>query len=70
MELKLIDGSLHIYEDGVLTMTTRGNPTKLNEAFTSLEEAEAWYQTTIPWVPPEVEPEQVIVEEVADETTN
>lgn len=70
MELKLIDGCLHVYEDGVLTLTTRGNPTKINEPFASLQEAEDWYYTTVPWVPPEVEPEQVIVEEVSDETVN
>lgn len=68
MELKLIDGSLHIYEAETLIIKTKGNPTKNNEAFTSLEEAQAWYATTIP----ESIPEPVIstVEEVVNETSN
>lgn len=76
MELKLIDGSLHVYEGGILIITTRGNPTKINEKFTSLEEAQEWYQTTIPFLPPEEpdpslqEEQEVVIEEVLNETIN
>ena len=35
---ELVEGSLHIFENDILIMTTRGNPTKINQSFNSLEE--------------------------------
>ena len=44
-ELKFINGSLYVYEDGKLIMKTRGNPTKMNQTpFVSDEEAFTWYE--------------------------
>lgn len=56
---ELVEGSLHIFENDILIMTTRGNPTKINQSFNSLEEAIEWYRTIVP--APQVE--EVIAEE-------
>ena len=49
IELKLIDGNLHIYEDSILIMKTRGNPSKKEiTLFSSLEEAASWYEEFYP----------------------
>lgn len=49
IELKLIDGDLHVYEDSVLIMKTRGNPSKKDiTPFSSLEEGIAWYEEFYP----------------------
>lgn len=68
MELKLIGGCLHVYEAETLIIKTKGNPTKNNELFNSLEEAQAWYATTIP--EPILEQDIENVEEVLNETAN
>ena len=49
IELKLIDGNLHIYEDSILIMKPRGNPSKKEiTLFSSLEEAASWYEEFYP----------------------
>lgn len=58
-ELQLVEGCLYVYEDSVLIMTTRGNPTLYNQPFLTLEEAQAWYLTTVPQEQIQVEEEGV-----------
>ena len=67
IRFELVEGSLHIFENDILIMTTRGNPTKINQSFNSLEEAIEWYQTIVP--APQVE-EEVITEEVVQNEEN
>lgn len=62
IELQLVEGSLHVYEDGILKITTRGNPTLYDQPFLTLEEAQAWYLTVMPQEEPQIE------EEVQDES--
>lgn len=60
--LELIDGCLHVYEGDRLIMKTRGNPSKANQLFNSLEEAETWLATVTPSEP------EILEEEATDET--